>query len=114
MVGQGPWLQDNLVIPGFDPTAIDGIAILAPNPSCGQGAGAGIRTLKVFNPVTNAHEVYKYPGMTMSFSGDTEDCTASTNPWCGGSTTFIHELIRKYTSNPPLRVIYGSIPTDCL
>lgn len=97
-VGSGPWIQTNgLVIPGFDPTEIDGIAVVAPALSCGQGAGAGVLTLKVFNPATTEDEVYKIPGFTISFpdhwGGVTPDCTDSTDPWCGGDVVFIHELI---------------------
>ena len=62
IMGEGPWMQDNLVIPGFDPTAIDGIFIIAPGGACGQGANAGQRTLKVFNTETNVHDIYKFPG----------------------------------------------------
>lgn len=99
MVGEGPWLQDNLAIPGFDPTAIDGLVIIAPAPRCGQHANAGVRTLKVFNVETNEHEIYKFPGLVMSFNAPSEASSCSEpnyDPFCsGGSVTFIHELIHQ-------------------
>ena len=100
MEGEGPWLQDRpLAIPGFDPTAIDGVVIIAPAPRCAQHANAGVRTLKVLNTQTNEHKIYKFPGSVMPFNAPREVSSCSEpnyDPFCsGGSVTFIHELIHQ-------------------
>ena len=77
---------NNLIIPDFDATEIDAVAIMANTHQCGQRGMAGAIE------VTINGKQFQYSSVTM---GHTRE--SGVGPWANGSRTFVHEMIHVRT-----------------